>query len=150
MVENLLIFGVGDKDTNILCSLICERGDIGSFTCSVGSMDVGKGEYFQEYYSEITESTCSMSDASDNVIDPGENWLVAMEVPHHCEIDLYKIMSSASHSSTRRNISAEHLSKVWQIYLYAAGRIIDITYQNCGRVDDQKFSRNYGENDTIF
>ena len=29
MVKMLPIFGVGEEDTNIMCSLICERGVIG-------------------------------------------------------------------------------------------------------------------------
>ena len=38
----------GEKNPNIMFSNICTREDIGNFKCSVGSTDVGKGEYLQE------------------------------------------------------------------------------------------------------
>jgi hypothetical protein len=48
-----------------------------------------------------------------------------------------------------RGVTAEHLSKVWQIYLPTAERTIDNTSQRCVRAEEFHLSRNYSTNDRM-
>ena len=65
------------------------------------------------------------------------------------EIDLDKIMISATHADKEKGIDAEHLSKVWRIDLKLAERTLDITSQHSKRTDNPTLSRNYGTNDRM-
>lgn len=65
------------------------------------------------------------------------------------EIDLDEIMASAAHAKPRRNIDAEHLSKIWRIDLDTAKKTLDITSQNVARAPDASLSRNYATNDKM-
>jgi hypothetical protein len=65
------------------------------------------------------------------------------------EIDLDEIMASATHARATRDISPEHLSKVWRIDLESAKRTIDKTSQHCARTPANDLSRNYPTGDRM-
>ena len=63
------------------------------------------------------------------------------------EIDLDEAIAFAAHARPRRNITAEHLSKVWRIDLDTAKRTADITSQHAAKDPDSKLSRSYATSD---
>ena len=64
-------------------------------------------------------------------------------------IDLDKIMASATHAIKSRGIDADHLYKVWKIDMNSTQQTIETTSQNSSRTHDPKLSQNYGTNDRI-
>ena len=65
------------------------------------------------------------------------------------DIDLKKIMMSATHAGKPKGVNADHLSKVWWIDLYTARRTLDTTTQSYTRKDNPTLSCNYGTNDRM-
>ena len=57
--------------------------------------------------------------------------------------------SSAAHARVRRDVTPEHLSKVWRIDLDTAARTIEQTSQHSARVSPESLSRNYRTNDRM-
>ena len=45
-------------------------------------------------------------------------------------------MAGATHANTQKNITAENLRNIWHIDHDTEHRTLDITSQNCGRVDN--------------
>jgi hypothetical protein len=88
---------------------------------------------------------------SDDNTDNDEllSHLVDMDEPFHAEIDLDDYMISATHVKMKRNIQAEHLSKIWRIDMETASKTLDITSQNCDRKLATGLSRNYATNDKM-
>jgi hypothetical protein len=114
---------------------------------SIGSTNVTQSEYLQvetvsETDSDADSEGVSMDDLSDDFFD-------TIDDPLLTEIDLDAFMASAAHAKPRRNTTAEHLSKIWRIYLETAKKTLDITSQNYGRTDNPELSRNYSTHDRM-
>ena len=135
-------------DPDTLCSLLCERGNIGRFQSSIGSTNVSKTNYLQEDTVVETVSETD-SDTEEDDEDPSDDFIRTMDGPLLAEVDFDEFMASAAHAKPRRNTTAEHLSKVWRIDLETAKKTLDITSQNCNRVDNSDLSRNYSTNDKM-
>jgi hypothetical protein len=126
-------------DPDTMCSLLSERGDVGRFKSSIGSTNIAKDKNLQDDATETsTDEDSNASLASNNLEDDCAY-----------KVDLDEFMASATHARPRKNTTAEHLSKVWCIDLERAKLTLDITTQNCGRVDNQDLSRNYGTNNKM-
>lgn len=64
-------------------------------------------------------------------------------------LDLDSYMTSATHVRARRNITPEHLSKVWHIDHKTAKRTLDVTTQRNSCPVETKLTRNYTSNDKM-
>jgi len=67
----------------------------------------------------------------------------------HHEYDLDDIMASAAHVRSRKDIDANHLSKVWHIDVNTAQRTLDNTSQNSIQKDNPALTQNYTTNDRM-
>ena len=69
------------------------------------------------------DETRPSDDELDTIIDLGE-------------LDFDGMMASAAHANIRRDIDAEHLSKIWRISLDDAERTLGVTTQSCARKEN--------------
>ena len=136
--------------SSVLCpapmaSLLEMRGDIGRHLAAIGSANVLNSKYLvddESIHSDDYSNALEKEPLDDNF------WENLGEVTRS-KIDLDAYMASSAHARPRKNITAEHLSKVWRIDLDTAKRTLDVTSQNCTRTSDPSLSRNYVTNDKM-
>ena len=130
----------GIYDTEVMCSKFFKQGDIGRFKALVDSCNVTDKRCLLEEATittaDLTDDKNSLSDDSsiDSDEDTGtdhyfDDWEERIQAT--LESDWY--MASAAHTSLRKNISDDQLSKVWKIDRNSAQRTLDVTSQHCKR-----------------
>ena len=146
-------------DPEILYTSLYDKAQESHFKMSVTSTTIHKSEHLweeDEYYDTDndeneyqSQSPDIMSDDdqsdTDQIEDRDEIRCIVKQIIQDTgsseEIDLDEAIASAVHARLRRNITAEHLSKIWRIDLDIAKRKVDITSQHAAKDPDSKLSR---------
>eukprot|EP00957_Ditylum_brightwellii_P139308 10616598-Ditylum_brightwellii.AAC.1 len=63
------------------------------------------------------------------------------------QLDLDEIMVSAVHARLRKNITTEHLSKIWCISTEDVERTLKVTFQHEAKSKNPSLFRNFSSND---
>ena len=134
---------VGDS----LVEMLTEQAKLGQYSISIGATTAHRSEYLVE-----DDNPGEASDDESNTSAISLTASVITEVLKHDasgEIDIDKVMMSAAHARPRKDVTAEHLSKIWRIDLKAAQRTLDVTSQGSMRKENPSLSRNYATNDRM-
>jgi hypothetical protein len=132
-------------DQDRLCELLSERAHDSHFMMSVGSTNAWPLPHLIPD-DENSESTEGEHDESFDALQELEE----LDEPFQVDVDLDDFMDvSATHARVKRNVQAEHLSKIWRIDLETASKTLDITSQNCARTKSTNLTRNYATNDKM-
>ena len=125
-----------------------QRNNIAQFTVSIGATVsvADQGPYLLED-DQSTDSDMSADYASDESVDDLLDSVVAGAVSG--EIDLDKVMASATSATNKNKIDAQHLAKIWRIDYETAKRTLDVTTQNRGHTTNPDLTRNYSTNDRM-
>jgi hypothetical protein len=106
-------------DDQVLYERLLARSDLGKFQASIGSTNVMvEGEYLVD--DDETEATQAMTDNDESEMSNEATLDELFESATQGEIDLDKIMVSATHTGRSKGVNTAHLSKVWRIDLEAA------------------------------
>ena len=101
------------------------RSDLGNFQVSIGSTNASRDNFLAHGYDNSTTVTVETAEEYDEQILDNIFTMTTKD-----DIDLDKIMVSASHAGNSKGIDPALLSKVWQIYLKSAEHTLDITTQS--------------------
>ena len=136
-------------DQDHLCSLLSERAQDSQFMMSIGSTNA----WTSQHMIDDDESNNDSDEENDSVDDTADDELIShltdMDEPFQTEIDFDDFMVSSTHARMKRNVQAEHLSKIWRIDIETAAKTLDITSQNCDRKQATNLNRNYATNDKM-
>ena len=145
-------------DATALCASLTARAVLSTFKTSIGATVLSGNSVFASDRDRAAcrQRTASVSEEEEDA-DPdadNEEWFnetVQRIVTDGLSgnLDLDDIMVSATHVRVRKNVSAEHLSKIWRIDLDTAQRTLDVTSQSQRRTPNPKLSRNYSTNDRM-
>ena len=129
-----------------LCSRLKGRAEIGKFQCTIGATTVN--DNIPDLMSESSDDLSSTSSVvSDDDLDQWMDEIIGESLEGH--IDLDDIMVSAAHVSPRKDVDAEHLSKIWRIDVETAKRTLDVTTQQRTHTPNPSLSKNYSTNDRM-
>ena len=127
-------------DDQTLHALLQERADLGRFQMSIGSTNAMLGSHLvSDTESQGDESPISDSEAIDDIFEEASMG----------EINLDEAMLGAAHAGKTTGVDPAVLAKLWRIDLKTAERTLEVTTQNCKRVDNPTLARNYGTNDRM-
>jgi hypothetical protein len=144
-------------DPESLTSLLCERAEDSHFMMSIGSTTAWTQPHLipcddsntDDSLDDDQESSEDSIKETDEDLEALREYLAGMDAPLQGDIDLDAFMVSASHAKMKRNVQAEHLSRIWKIDMDTAPKTIDITSQNVDRKRSADLSRNYATNDKM-
>ena len=137
---------------NVLYERLATRSEFGQYKASIVSTDVGKGShYIEEDIIDTANDDLSTKNDDDGMIilnvNGNTHFLSKEELMDRVQayivkgnIDLDKIMASATHAIKSRGIDADHLYKVWKIDMNSTQQTIETTSQNSSRTHDPKLS----------
>jgi hypothetical protein len=125
-----------------LYEMLQDRADLGRFQMSIGSTD---------RMPDLHLASDTKSDSHASSISDGEALDDLFSEAKRGDIDLDEVMLSTTHAGKTKGIlDATHLSKMWQIDVKMAERILEVTSQSSSkRMDNPTLSQNYGTNDRI-
>jgi hypothetical protein len=136
-------------DQDHLCSLLSERAQDSQFMMSIGSTNAWTSQHMIDDDESNYDSDEGNRPEGDNAEDELISHLTDMDDPFQTEIDFDDFMVSSTHARMKRNVQAEHLSKIWRIDMETAAKTLDITSQNCDRKQATDLNRNYATNDKM-
>jgi hypothetical protein len=128
-----------NQDKGDLAEQLEQRAKDGKFMMSIGSTNGYTGTYLFDDDEDTEDETVSDGSSSDEESD--------VEYAKLQDDDFDVFMASSTHARVKRNVDAEHLSKVWRIDPDMAKRTLDITSQNAVHQSSAGLSRNYPTND---
>ena len=111
LIDKLIDVNVSSQDTNSdkgdLAKQLDERARDGKFMMSVGSTNGYDGNYLFDQDEDTEDETVSDDNSSND--ESGAEYAQLRDD------DFNVFMASATHAPCKRNVDAEHLSKVWRI-----------------------------------
>lgn len=138
------------SDPVALRDKLVEQACLGHFMTSIGSTNAKSSRYIFEEESDnnmLERSSTSSDENGNEELDLDNIGLHPIE--GDTDEQLNEFMASAAHGRPRKQIQAEHLSKVWRIKLEEAQQTLNITSQSSTRTSNPLLSRNYGTGDRM-
>jgi hypothetical protein len=142
-------------DPMTLCAKLETQAHIGRFKMSIGATLGINNNYLVTNDQFAMDDSISDDSAEVENVESEDAWIsgealdeiLAGSASGH--IDLDAILASATQAVPRKDINAEHLSKIWRIDVESAKRTLDVTTQHKKHTSNPALSRNYTTNDRM-
>ena len=126
-------------DPQALCNALSARATDSHFMTSIGATSAFNHDCLVEEGDTVIDG----DDVDlDELLTDSANLLDG-------QLDFDEVMQSATHARITRDVTPEHLSKIWKIDLDTAKRTLEVTSQHCARTPPEDLSRNYSTNDRM-